>query len=244
MTGHQDATEQHALAFETSSAMGAVALGLGDQVLEVGHFSGPRRHASEFLPTIAALCEAHGVSASCIGHVYVSSGPGSFTGLRIGATAARMIALAVGAKIVCVPTLDVIAQNALDANEPPDHVAVMLDAKRGRVYAAGFVREAGQYVALKRPVEADPAEFLAAMIAKSASCAVMGEGVQYHRPAVESSGVAILPADLYPPRAETVFRLGRRAARERRFADRRTVIPVYVRPPEAEEKWQARVGSD
>ena len=105
----------YGLAFETSGALGAVALGRGPDVLDVRQFSGPRRHAVEFLPTIDAICRSNAVTASQIERVYVSSGPGSFTGLRIGVTAARMISLANDARIVAVPTLEVIAQNALRA---------------------------------------------------------------------------------------------------------------------------------
>ena len=130
----------YALAFETSSAQGCVALGCGPKVLEAARFTKARAHAAEFLPTIDALCRAHDAEPQRIEWVFVSAGPGSFTGLRIGITAARMIALAVGARVVAIPTLEVIAQNALDSPTPPDQVAVILDAKRRRVYSATFAR--------------------------------------------------------------------------------------------------------
>jgi tRNA threonylcarbamoyladenosine biosynthesis protein TsaB len=228
------------LALETSSALGSVALGYGDSVLEVRELSGPRRHAVEFLPTVAAICDAHTVKPASIRRIYVSSGPGSFTGLRIGVTAARMIGLANAARIVAVPTLEVIAQNALGAATQPERAAVVLDAKRGRVYAACFVREGGRFAPETEPIEADPSRFLADCTAQPGSCAVLGEGVLYHREAVEASGLPILPESLYPPRAEIVYRLGVARAAEGSFTDRRNLIPTYVRPPEAEEKWEER----
>ncbi len=175
-----------------------------------------------------------------VGGVYVSSGPGSFTGLRIALTAARMLALATGASIVPVPTLEVIAQNAADAHQQPNRVAVILDAKRSRVYAAAFVRHHDRYVCETGPVEADPSEFLAIQYALDPSSAVLGWGVFEHRESVEASGLVVLEESLHDPRAETVYRLGRWRADEGRFADRRTVVPIYVRPPEAEEKWAQR----
>lgn len=242
----------YALALETSGDMGSVALGRGAEVLETRLLGGPRRHAVEFLPTVAAICKAHAVEPATIRRVYVSSGPGSFTGLRIGITAARMIALAGGASVIAVPTLEVIAQNAaLAAGEPlglkpsacsvpPDRVVVVLDAKRGRVYAAAFVRRDNGYAATGDPVEADPVSFLASQAAQGQSCAVLGEGIRYHLKAVEASGWPILPESLYRPRAETVYRLGLARAGEGRFDDRRTLVPTYVRPPEAEERWEQR----
>ncbi len=240
MTTTLEPESVYCLAFETSSALGGVALGLGGDVLGTGKLSGPRMHAVEFLPAIAALCDSHAVEPTSVRRVFVSSGPGSFTGLRIGITTARMIGLATGARIVAVPTLEVIAQNALDASCPPDRVVVMLDAKRRRVYTAAFCHRDGRYVAETDPVEADPAEFLAGQTTEGGSYAVLGEGVLYHGAAIEGSGWLVLPESLYAPRAETVYRLGVLRAREGKFEDRSALIPTYVRLPEAQEKWEQR----
>ncbi len=234
------AEDVYGLAFETSTALGCVALGQGNSILESRSLSGPRQHAVEFLPTVAAICSAHDVEPASVRRVFVSCGPGSFTGLRIGVTAARMIALATGASIVGVPTLEVIAQNALNADLPPPRVVVVLDAKRRRVYTAAFLRQGDRYVTATHAVEADPGEFLLTQKRYGKSCAVLGEGVLYHRSAIEESGVVILDENLYPPSAETVYRLGAARAREGKYADRRAFVPTYVRLPEAEEKWRTR----
>lgn len=230
----------YGLALETSSALGGVALGRGDEVLEARELTGRRRHAVELLPAVDALCKAHAVDPPSVRRILVSSGPGSFTGLRIGITVARMIGLTSSASLIAVPTLEVIAQNALEVQAPPDRAVVVLDAKRGRVYTAAFVRRDARYVAVTTPVETDPARFLADQGAQGGSCAVLGEGVLYHRAVVEASGLEILPEAVYPPRAETVYRLGVSRANAGRITDRRALVPTYVRPPEAEEKWAQR----
>ncbi len=237
MTHHQRAPAEFALAFETSSAVGSVVIGRGAEVLESRTLTRPKAHAVEFLPTINALCEAHQVEPGSIRRVYVSAGPGSFTGLRIGITAARMISFGVNARIVAVPTLDVIAQNALGVDPTLSHVAVVLDAKRSRVYAAAFVFQDGAYLATGEPIEADPFEFLSA---QPPDCAVLGEGVLYHRPAIEKSNRRILPESLYCPRAETVYRLGFARAESGKYSDPRNLVPTYIRPPEAEEVWERK----
>jgi tRNA A37 threonylcarbamoyladenosine modification protein TsaB len=151
-----------------------------------------------------------------------------------------MLALACGSELVAVPTLEVVAQNALDVTPRAARLAVLLDAKRGRVYAAAFRLQGDGYYAVTEPQEVDPARFLAEQRSLDASCAVMGEGVPYHDRAVAASGLMILPEELYPPRVETVYRLGLRRAEEGSLADRRSLTPTYVRPPEAEEKWRER----
>ena len=228
---------EYGLAFETSCAVGSVAIGRGAEVLETRTLTRPKAHAVEFLPTVKALCETHHVEPSSIQRVYVSAGPGSFTGLRIGVTAARMIALGVDARVVAVPTLEVIAQNALEIDPPPPRVAVVLDAKRNCVYTAAFVHHDGAYVPTCDAIEADPFAFLSA---QPDDCAVLGEGIAYHRAAIEKSSRPILPQSLYRPRAETVYRLGFERAERGEFSDRRNLVPTYIRPPEAEDVWERK----
>ena len=232
------ATEStHALAFETSSSVVSVALGRGGVVLETRAFRGPRMHASDFLPTLDALCDAHLVRPDDIGRVYVSEGPGSFTGLRIGITAARMIALSNPVGIVGVPSLAVVAQNALEVPEPPKRAAVILDAKRDRVFACAFVLSGDAYVPVSVPAEVEPREFLAGLERGSG---VLGEGLALHRDSVEAAGLTVMPETLWAPRADVVYRLGHARAERGEFDDPRALVPTYLRPPEAEEKWGQR----
>ena len=78
------------------------------------NFSAPMRHSSEIFPAICQLLKQFEKNSSDIEHVYVSAGPGSFTGLRIASTIAKIMNLANNIKIVAVDTLDVIASNIED----------------------------------------------------------------------------------------------------------------------------------
>jgi tRNA threonylcarbamoyladenosine biosynthesis protein TsaB len=229
--------EKYALAFETSSSEVSVALGRGGDVLETRAFEGPKMHASDLLPTLDALCKARGIQPVDIGRVFVSAGPGSFTGLRIGITAARMIALAGAARILGVPSLEVAAQNALEAPDPPRHVAVIIDAKRGRVFAGAFVLSGDAYLPVCEPVEAEPRVFLTEL---PRPAGILGEGVSRHRDSVDAAGLAVLPETLWAPRADVVYRMGRARAARGESDDPRSLVPVYLRPPEAAEKWEQR----
>ena len=225
------------LALETSGPVGGVALGLDGKLLDAQTFPGPKAHAADLLPTIDALCRGHSVTPSMLSCVYVSIGPGSFTGLRVAVAAARMLAWSIGTKLVGVPTLEVIAQNALDDVDPPDEVAVILDAKRGRVYGDAFRRRGGMFCSDGEPAEMEPGRFLAS---RDPRCAVLGDGILHHRQAVDAARLRILPESLCLPRAETVLRLGHDRASRGLIQDSRTLIPIYVRPPEAQEKWLQR----
>ncbi len=156
-----DPAEAVVLAIETSSRVGSVALAQGPNLLGQTTFSAPLRHSAELFPAITDLLNRSGHRPSDLHEVYLSIGPGSFTGLRIAVTTAKAMHLAQGVRIVTVDSLDAIAANVKDATpqaafqpnsqdsyRPPRLVAV-LDAKRGQFYTALY-----EYV----PAGADPDE--------------------------------------------------------------------------------------
>src|SRR4051794_137410 len=101
-----------ALAIETSGRTGSVAAVEGGVVLAERDFPHGLQNAALILPLLDELCRGQGWKPSDVGELYVSAGPGSFTGLRIGVTLAKTLALSTGAKIVAVPTVAVLALNA------------------------------------------------------------------------------------------------------------------------------------
>jgi len=225
------------ISIETSGRLGSVAVSVDGAIAASGQFAASFNHGVELLPAISRLCAQSGVAPERVVGVYVSGGPGSFTGLRVGITFAKSLALAQGARLVRVPTLEVIAQNALNAGAPPHRVAVVLDAKRQRVYANWFERDGDRYVARDQPAERDPRSFLESL----APIAVLGEGVSCHRKAIESVNDVTILADVHnQPRADVVFELGEAMASRGEFTDINAMIPIYVRAPEAEEKWRQR----
>src|SRR5690349_19781023 len=122
-----------ALAVETSGRVGSVALAEDGQVLVEETFPHGLQHAATLLPIIDRLCRVRGWGPPYLELLYVSAGPGSFTGLRIGITLCKTIAFATGAKMVAVPSVRVLAGNA-----PPEarNLVIVLDAKREQIFTA------------------------------------------------------------------------------------------------------------
>jgi tRNA threonylcarbamoyladenosine biosynthesis protein TsaB len=225
------------IAIETSGRRGSAALALGPRLLAEREFPTQVEHARELLPTIDTLCRDHGCVPGDITQCYISIGPGSFTGLRVAATFARHLALATGARLCAVPTLDVIAENCVGLETPPEHVVVLLDAKREQVFAAVFRFADGIYSRLIEPQLVRPGDLLATA---PRPMAVVGEGIDYHRKAVEATGVQIVDSSLWWPRAASVHKLGWRLASQGQFTPARHLTPSYIRRPEAEELWEKR----
>jgi len=106
------------LAVETSSRVGSIAIATGRQLLAEATFSGPMKHSAEIFPAIHTLLDRFECKPKDIEQVYISIGPGSFTGLRIAVTLAKAMHLAGSVKIVPVDTLDVIAANVINLDSP------------------------------------------------------------------------------------------------------------------------------
>ena len=189
------------------------------------------------MPAVKELLAGAGWPADTLTDVFVSIGPGSFTGLRIGVSIARTLAWSVGARIVAVPTMEVLARNALAAATPPTLVVPMVDAKRSQVYTAAYRLEGGACVRLLDACLAEPGAFLAGLPRPPA---VLGEGVPRHLVAIEAAGAIVLPEALWPGRAEEVLAVGLRMARAGEFTAARELVPHYVRRPEMEERWEQR----
>src|SRR4051812_36862930 len=120
-----------AIAIETSGRIGSVALIDGESIVAEETFPHGLKHAAGVLPIIDRLVKSRGWSPRDVEHLYVSTGPGSFTGLRIGITLAKTFAMATGVKLIAVPSLNMLANNA-----PSDarHLIIVLDAKRDQIF--------------------------------------------------------------------------------------------------------------
>ena len=128
------------LALETTDKTGSVAAMADDNLLAELMLDHTQRSAQSLAPAIDRLLKQVGWLPSDVQLVAVSIGPGSFTGLRVGVTAAKVFAYAVGAEVLGVNTLEVIAANcaATQSNE----ISVVIDAQRGEVVVQSFVRQA------------------------------------------------------------------------------------------------------
>lgn len=129
------------LAFDTSGHYGSVALLDGPQLLAERILPTDRRSAQTLAPAIAELLASQQVTAKQIRLVATTIGPGSFTGLRVGITAAKTFAYAAGAEVIGIRTLEAIA-NGIQSSQPGPNLVpeihAILDAQRKELFLARF----------------------------------------------------------------------------------------------------------
>lgn len=130
------------LAIDTATRWAGVALYDGERVRAEASWRSHNNHSVELMPALTRMLEQQGVGPGRLAAVAVASGPGSFTGLRIGMSVAKGLAQAQGIPILGVPTLDILVASHSEQRRP---VWAVIQAGRGRLCAAYYRRRGGRW---------------------------------------------------------------------------------------------------
>ena len=222
------------LALDTSTRDGSAAVARDGHLVAAASGDGRRTHGERLPGDLLALARAAGVALSAIDLFAVSSGPGSFTSLRVGIATIQALALARSRPVVPVSTLDALARagRAAWAGDSPDRILAWMDGRRRDVFAALYAGDG--VTGLGEPRVGSPESILDAWRSSLAErrVYVIGDGVAATRRilAARLGPRASLDA-APPPLAPTMARI----AFERRAhgAAPHAVRPLYVRRPDA-----------
>jgi tRNA threonylcarbamoyladenosine biosynthesis protein TsaB len=223
------------LGWDTATAATAVAFvdtGPGGVAVQARHEPAPGErpgHARELLAAVERVLAEAGAGWEDVERLAVGTGPGSFTGLRIGLATARAAALARGLPLAGVGTLRALAAGAEADADPAEPVLAVLDARRGEAFAAAWTRRGRELMA---PVALAPERLAERVRALSARPRAVGDGALAFRAPLEAAG-AVIPDDgspLHRVSAAIVCRLAGTA----RTVDPAAIVPQYLRPPDAE----------
>ncbi len=224
----------HILALDTATKTVSAALLEDERILAEGYADLDRHHATSVLPFVQSILDLAGVDIGKIDLLAGTGGPGSFTGLRIGAGTLKGLSLATGKPIVPVSTLETLALNAAGSGIP---VCPLLDARKGQVYG-GLYRFAGNGIPCS--VIPDATMDLSDLLGKIHEPVLfLGEGaVVYGETIREKLGekACFAPPPLNGIRASAAGWLALQHYREGRSADPLTFIPAYLRKSEAETR--------
>lgn len=225
------------LTLDTSSRAGSVAVSRGEKLLGEIFLDRKTTHSDRLLCTVQQLLGDLDLTLEQIDALGVVLGPGSFTGLRVGVATVKGLAMATGKPVVGVSSLRTLAVQLPWTRFP---LCTLLDARKGEVYAGLYNWEGGLPVAVAPETVQPPEKLFAALggeflFAGDGAVAYrtlitrqMGARAHFapwHHNAARASAAAVL--------ALQHFRAGETVALE-------ALVPIYIRPSEAELMWAAK----
>ena len=217
------------LAFCTVQRTTGVALGDGDGVELHIEEGAPYRHSRALLLRANALLSARGIGPTDLGCVAVCTGPGSYTGIRVGLASARALAFASNVPLCGIDAFAACAEGG-ELSEAPDAPRVVaIDARRGRVYVKALDSGGG---VLGEPQVCVPVELRRRLEERSwgAPVHLLGDAAEaYPDDLAGLDGVHVVPSEAALVRPDTLIRMvcqNHLAANPARRPE--DVLPVYV----------------
>ncbi|MFZ5649503.1 MAG: tRNA (adenosine(37)-N6)-threonylcarbamoyltransferase complex dimerization subunit type 1 TsaB [Bacillota bacterium] len=231
----------YVLGIESATPVAGVAVVNKERVLAERMINNRKTHSGHLLPMIKAVIEEACIAPGDIGGVAVSSGPGSFTGLRIGMSTAKTLAQVWRVPVVGVSTLDALAHPLAGL---ANLICPVLNARKNEVYTSIYDGSGGGLIKLAGPLALRPEE-LAGLISGWADRPVtfLGDGVEEYRERLAGligDRACFAPGMVSHPRGASVAWIGWSRLERGEGLDPLALVPDYVRLSEAEVKWQQR----
>ena len=202
------------LGIETSSVVSSVAVMNESQLLGEITIQAGLTHSEQLVPHIQALLEMTRVEKADLKGIVVASGPGSFTGLRIGMGTAKAMAYALHIPLYGVMTMDGLARNIPYTT---DTICTVIDAQKKHVYAALYTYDGAHLQVKEEPFVVEAASL------------------------VEDDELLIIGDPIYCiPKASSLLLSARSMIERGESADPMDMVPYYIRRSEAEVLWEEK----
>jgi tRNA threonylcarbamoyladenosine biosynthesis protein TsaB len=225
------------LAIETAGDRASVAVGRSAAAAVQRELSGARRHAAELLPMIDAALRDAGAGLDDITGLVLSDGPGSFTGLRVGAAVAKALVQARGLPLWTAPSLMARARRVARTDIS---VLAVANALRGELYAAAYRFDEGGVRTLLPPAVYRPDALVAGPLRPDV---LVGEAPDAAARLLEHwAGTALVGGPEGAPHARALLQLVGVPGGATRVEAVREWEPVYGRPAEAQARWEVAHG--
>lgn len=225
-----------------SSGLTASAAIVSEDIL-VAEFTvnNKQTHSQTLLPMIDQVVKMSGIGLEELDGIAVAAGPGSFTGLRIGSSTAKGMALALNKPIISVPTLEGMAYRMAGCTGV---ICPLMDARRNQVYTGIYRVSDNRLECLLEQSAVDILEIVEKINEYSENVVFLGDGVPVHRTVLEERITVpyqFAPLHLNRQSAAAVAALGVVYMAEGRIEDAKDHKPVYLRKSQAERERAKRL---
>lgn len=199
-----------------------------------------KTHSETLLPMLDEIVKMTGISLSELSAIAVSGGPGSFTGLRIGAASAKGLGLSLDLPLIHVPTLDAMALNIYSSDAL---IVPIMDARRNQVYT-GIYKNNGSLEIIKESMAVSVDELFEILKEtdakeKAGRAIFLGDGVPVFREYIDKNleiSHDFAPANLNRQRASNIAMLGMEMLKSGNIISADDMRPEYLRKSQAERE--------
>lgn len=230
------------LALDTSSAVASVAVVDDEKILGEVTLNYKKQHSTILLPMIDRLLKSLDLKINDVDCIAATSGPGSFTGLRIGAATAKGLCHGAGKPLIGIPTLDALAFNMANAK---GIICPIIDALRGNVYTAIYRWENGSLIKIIDYM-AVSLEDLDRMLGEYDEYIIfLGDGIFVYKEEIIKrlgSRAQFAPISMNMQRASSVAALALARYKQGSFDNYLDFAPFYLRKPQAEREYERTHG--
>lgn len=228
------------LGIETSSNVASVAYVNDDVLVSEITLNNKLTHSQTLMPMLDQMCGLCGLELEEVDAIAIASGPGSFTGLRIGAATVKGLALGLDKPIIPVPTLDAMAYNIAHS---ASIICPIMDARRQQVYTAIYRMEDGKLVKETEDLNISIDELIQELKNwEDTEIIFVGDGIPVHMDKLkeELDHIAFADSHLNRQRGSAVAALGKVYYKKGIVEDHRHFAPTYVRVAQAQREYEER----
>ena len=224
------------LAIDSSGIVASAAVAEDDNLLAEYTVNYKKTHSQTLLPMLDEIKRMTELDLNSIDAIAVASGPGSFTGLRIGAATAKGLGLALDIPIIPVPTVDSLAYNLYGSQKL---ICPLMDARRNQVYTGLYTFEDDALITIEPQCAVDISEIMGKINTLGKEVIFLGDGVPvFGKRLGESLKVpySFAPAHMNRQRAASFAMLAFDYLKEGKFVAARDHAPEYLRLSQAERE--------
>lgn len=214
------------LAIDTSSSICSVAILEDDELIDEINLDDGRTHSENLMPLIDNILKRNSLDIKDIEMISCCTGPGSFTGIRIGVATIKPMAEVLNIKVASVTSLEILARNIQNA----ETIVSLIDARNNQVYCGIFDKEYNK----KQEYLADDINNVIEVLKNYKNITFVGNGAILHKELLTNSLKNVNFSNENEQSAKNCGKIGYKKYLENELYTADTIVPIYLRKSQAE----------
>ena len=228
------------LAIDSSGLVASVAVVTDEDVIAEYTFNYKKTHSITLMPMVEEIIKKLELDLNVIDGIAVSAGPGSFTGLRIGASTGKGLGLALNKPMICIPSLDALAFNLFKTDSL---ICPIMDARRNQVYTGIYEFIGDEFITIKSQIAVEINEIADEINQLNKSVIFLGDGVPVYKDILRELlkvPFYFAPVHVSKQRAGAVGALGIEYMKKGIVVSADEFEPIYLRASQAERELEEK----